>query len=351
MSHYYRPWPVGQLSLLPIDPMDWLPSDHLAPVLLDVVRSLDLGSFDDRSSETRGSAGFDPTMMVALILYCLLRGQVSARSMARYGCDDLGARFLCGGDCVPGWRCIASFRQHYRKHLGGLFAQSVECCVSAKIVDLSTVFADGSKFGAYAHKNKSVNYCQIEPMLERLGKAFDEALCVADDLDAWECDRESSRTNDTVQVIQNRMDRLKAIRTHLENQAEQTKRQWDEKTVSQRAHHKAPSGVPTPTDRRNLVDADSRLMLQSDGGWRQSYNVQVAAEGASQVIVGMSISDRCTDINELAATLEHVEQTIGGAPDVWVADGGYLSSSNLEVLESKGIDAVLSAGRGDRTKR
>jgi transposase len=147
MAHGYRSWSPHQCALLPQNPLDWLPKDHIAPILLDVLEAFDLQTLRCRSWETRGAAGFDPAMMVVLVLYYMLNSQMSARSMERFLMSDLGGRFLCGDCDVPGCRCIAAFRQQHRDHLAGLFAQSVQCCIKANLVDssLSLVMAASSR--------------------------------------------------------------------------------------------------------------------------------------------------------------------------------------------------------------
>ena len=42
----YRAWNPRQTSLLPTNPMDWLPANHLVHLLLDVVEELDLSEME-----------------------------------------------------------------------------------------------------------------------------------------------------------------------------------------------------------------------------------------------------------------------------------------------------------------
>ena len=59
-----------QELLLPPSLRDWLPADHLAWFVLDVVDELDLSAFlADYREDGWGRAAFDPAMMVALLLY------------------------------------------------------------------------------------------------------------------------------------------------------------------------------------------------------------------------------------------------------------------------------------------
>ena len=48
----------------------WLPEDHLAWFVIDAVAELDLGEFyADYRDDGHGRAAYEPSMMVALLLY------------------------------------------------------------------------------------------------------------------------------------------------------------------------------------------------------------------------------------------------------------------------------------------
>jgi transposase len=57
-----------QAFLLPPDMRDWLPADHLAWFVIDVVDQLDLAAFrGSYRSDGHGNAAYDPAVMVALL--------------------------------------------------------------------------------------------------------------------------------------------------------------------------------------------------------------------------------------------------------------------------------------------
>ena len=74
-----------QVLLLPPSLRDWLPQDHLAWSILGAVEEMDLSAFYGAIARTgRGRAAYEPSMMVALLLYAYARGQsVLARDRAR----------------------------------------------------------------------------------------------------------------------------------------------------------------------------------------------------------------------------------------------------------------------------
>ena len=78
MSKFYQPWTQDQQFLLPPSLRDWLPEDHVAWFVLDVVSQLDLSAIEDaiQSKDARGQRPYHPQMMIALLIYGVLHGGV-----------------------------------------------------------------------------------------------------------------------------------------------------------------------------------------------------------------------------------------------------------------------------------
>jgi hypothetical protein len=71
MAKGYLPYTIDQRLLMPPDMREWLPEGHLALFIVDLVSELDLSGIERvyEAKDNRGRAGFDPRMMVALLLY------------------------------------------------------------------------------------------------------------------------------------------------------------------------------------------------------------------------------------------------------------------------------------------
>jgi transposase len=66
MAYNFRACDRDQAFLLPPDLRDWLPSDHLAWFILDVVDQLDLGPFlKAYRADGHGRAAYQPRMLLA----------------------------------------------------------------------------------------------------------------------------------------------------------------------------------------------------------------------------------------------------------------------------------------------
>ena len=69
-----------QVFLMPPSLREWLPEDHLAWFVLEAVEEMDLTEFyGDYRSDGHGRAAYEPSMMVALLLYAYATEQRSSR--------------------------------------------------------------------------------------------------------------------------------------------------------------------------------------------------------------------------------------------------------------------------------
>jgi transposase len=82
-----------QAFLLPPDVRDWLPSDHLAWFVLDVVDQLDLHPFlAAYRADGHGHPAYDPKLLLGVLLYAYAVGVRSSRQIERRCTEDLAFR-------------------------------------------------------------------------------------------------------------------------------------------------------------------------------------------------------------------------------------------------------------------
>ena len=105
----FRAFDPHQVLLLPPALDDWLPEDHLARFVADLVDEvLDLGPVLADYTEKRGYPPYDPRLMVRLLIYGYTTGVRSSRAIERRLADDVAFRFLAA-DQAPDFRSIARF--------------------------------------------------------------------------------------------------------------------------------------------------------------------------------------------------------------------------------------------------
>ncbi len=140
----------NQPFLLPPSLEDWLPQDHLARFVVDVVDRLDLAAFYRRRREDGwGRAAYDPAMMVALLLYAYCVGARSSREIERRCREDIAFRFIAANEC-PDHATVARFRAEHDELLAGLFVQALRICAEAGLVKVGLVALDSKRVKADA---------------------------------------------------------------------------------------------------------------------------------------------------------------------------------------------------------
>jgi transposase len=150
MAKGYRPVLRDQPFLLPVDMREWLPADHLVWFVLDVVEQLDTSAFRRRRVRAAsGRAGFDPQMLLALLLYGYCRGVRSSRQIERLCEVDVAFRVICAAD-VPDHSVIARFRQAHQTAFADVFVQVLRLAAKAGLGRFGTIAIDGTKITANA---------------------------------------------------------------------------------------------------------------------------------------------------------------------------------------------------------
>jgi transposase len=151
-----------QLFLLPPDLRDWLPDDHLAWFVLDVVDQLDLAAFlRAYRADGHGHPAYDPKTLLGVLLYAYATGMRSSRQIERRCHEDLGFRVLAGNQ-TPDHVTIARFRVRHQQALAGFLVESLRLCAAAGMVQVGTVALDGTKLAGNAADKANRTHDKLE---------------------------------------------------------------------------------------------------------------------------------------------------------------------------------------------
>ena len=162
MIKQFRNCDLNQAYLLPPSLQDWLPEGHLARFVADVVETLDLSAMyaGYEARDGRGLAGYDPQMVVRLLIYGYSRGVASSQRIERATHEDVAFRYLAA-DQHPDHGTIADLRKENSANLAQLFVQVLKLCQQAGLVKLGHVALDGTKVKANACKHKAMSYARM----------------------------------------------------------------------------------------------------------------------------------------------------------------------------------------------
>ena len=176
MSKTYLPYEPDQQLLLPAALQEWLPDDHLAYFISDVVDQLDMSKVTARyERERRGGPPYHPRMMVKELLYGYCVGVSSSRRIAQRLHEDIAFRVLAANN-TPDFRTISDFRKDNVDALSGLFVQVLALCQQAGLVKLGHVALDGTKVKANASKHKAMSYQRMKEKAAQLVAEVAELL-------------------------------------------------------------------------------------------------------------------------------------------------------------------------------
>src|SRR3954466_13893282 len=164
-----------QPFLLPPDVREWLPEDHLAWFVIDVVGVIDTAAFYAAYREDgHGRAAYEPTMMITLVLYCWSRGTRSSRAIERACLEDVACRVLAAQQ-RPDPATIARFVERHEQALGELFGEVLGLCADAGLATVGVIAIDGTKVSANASRDRTVDYQQLAKRIVEEASATDAA--------------------------------------------------------------------------------------------------------------------------------------------------------------------------------
>jgi transposase len=133
----------GLLSPASLD--DWLPAEHLARFIAELVdEHLDLVRIRAAYTGRRGAPPCDPRLMVRILLYAYTIGVRSSRLIERKCVEDVAFWWLAAGT-APDYRAITRFRRRHLSALGHLLVQALALCQAASMVRLAPVALDGTR--------------------------------------------------------------------------------------------------------------------------------------------------------------------------------------------------------------
>ena len=150
-----------QVFLMPPSVRDWVLEGHLVWTVLDAVGELDLSVFYAAyRADGHGRPAYEPSMMVALLLYAYARGNRSARGIERACVEDVAYRVVAG-NLVPDHSTIAEFRCRHERALGEVFSGVLGLCARAGLASVGVVAIDATTMAANASSDANREFGQI----------------------------------------------------------------------------------------------------------------------------------------------------------------------------------------------
>lgn len=344
--------------LFPPSVEDWLPENHLARFIVEVIERLDLSELT-RQYAGRGSAAHHPAVLLGLLIYGYATGLPSSRKIERATYDSVAFRYIAA-NTHPDHDTLAAFRRRCGAQFEQLFVQVLMLAREIGMLKLGKIAVDGSKVKANASRHSALSWGYIKKIEAQLQQEVKQLMALAESEDR----KQVPDGMDVPQEIARRQERLAALdeaKRKLEERAQerdtQAQTEYESKMAKRRAKREAgrkpggkdpepPTSGPQDKDQINLTDEESRIM-KVGGGFDQCYNAQAAVDTDSMLIVGGFVTQACNDSQQIEPMLEVLiqrQEQLGEISQV-LADTGYFSAANVAACEDAGIVPMIAMKR------
>lgn len=311
-----------------------LPPEHRARAVWAFVERLDLSALYSKVKAVEGHQGqpaIDPAILLALWLYATVEGVGSARAVARLTQEHVAYRWLCGGVGVN-HHALSDFRVAHGEVLDRLLTQSVAVLMDQGVVELQRVAQDGIRVRASAGASSFRRRSRLEGFLVEAGEQVGRLKKELEDDPAATTRREEAARK---RAAEERQARVEEALLELADLEEKKRAEIEE---GRRAERRDEGKL-----RASTTDRDARRMKMADGGFRPAFNVQLATDTKSQVIVGVDVSNKGTDGGAMPPMLDQIEQRHGRRPREVLVDGGFAMRKDIEAVSRGGKPCVVYA--------
>jgi transposase len=316
MSLNVREYNNKDKLLFPAAIGDYLPKDHLAWIIDEVVEQLDLSCLY-RKVPSVGNPSYHPKMMLKVLFYGYATSTFGSRKIAKGLETDVAFIFLSGMQ-KPDFRTISDFRKNNAEELPKLFAQIVKLCHKLGLVGLGQISIDSTMLKANACRENSYDREKLVLEEQAIQKKIKELLDSAQRIDDEE-DRifgPNLRGDELPEELRSHKKRLEKIK--------EAKKKLEEESLKE----------------INLTDHDATFQRQEHNLLRPGYRAEVAVDEKEQIIIACDVTNHSNDAKQVVPL---IEQTTSNLPEITLkdsvivtADSGYSSSKNLKELEEKG---------------
>ena len=353
---------------------DRLPEDHEVYQFDKLISGLDKSAIT-HNYNSRGGALYDPSNMLAILIYGYFKGIDSSRKLQEQIAANLPFIYLAGGNQIK-YHCICDFRKKHLNDFRSLLYDSIKLALNSGLVKKSALFSlDGSKIEADASGSKTKSKAEWEVQESTILEKVDEFLKKCSETDEAE-DRLEESEQERMRKASAYLDKVLEKRKQRHNSvknSEKNKQVKKTKNVKISNLSDCESGLkvceqindtfennPSVSDKTllNLTDQDCRIM-KSDSTTKECFNAQIITN--HQVIVAADVTNQENDQNQVEPMVEQLKENLALTSDSCeardnhhepstenqsihlAADAGYNQGKNLAYLDKeKNIDAFIS---------
>jgi transposase len=335
-----------QNLLFPPNIGDLIPQNHPVRIVDQIIDQINIGSLLD-TYKGGGTSSYDPRMMLKVVIYGYLTNIYTSRKIEQALQQNVHFMWLSGMS-YPDHNTINRFRS---EKLNGpvreIFNQLVLLLIDQGIVSLKEVFLDGTKIEANANRYSFVWGKSITRSRERIKKQLRELWDYAQKVAACELENnEPDFTEINPEKVEQAIESIdkalknKKIEPKIRNKITYARKNWPGKL---REYDK----LSLKMGERNSLsktDPDATFMRLKEDHMNNSqlkpaYNWQISTQ--NQFILGYTLHQKPGDTTTLPMHLQELEKNLGQMPENLVADAGYGSEENYQLLEDNKVNAYV----------
>ena len=301
-----------QQFLLPPSLEEWLPPDHPARFIRDLVDSLELDAMGFRLPECRtGRPPYATDLLLKVWLYGYFEGIRSTRKLEKACLNQIPLIWLTGMN-YPDHNTLWRFWDSNRKALREVFRQGVMVASKSGVVGLMLHAVDGTKIASQVSSRTGWHKKALEKLLREVDESIDEMMAQVDSAEATQ--EGEYRLPEELQDATRRREQIEQALSELEQMG------------SEHAHP---------------ADPDAQMMKCKEG-IKFAYNAQAVVDEQSGLIVAEEVLSEPNDTNQLEPMIRRVEENGVAAAQQTVADGGYWSPEQLAEAERSEHEVLVS---------
>lgn len=346
--------------LLPPSVDEWLPDDHLARFVAEVVERLDISDIISEYSY-RGEKAYNPAVLLGLLFYGYATGTFSSRKIEEKTYTSIDFRYIAANQ-HPDHDTIANFRKRFLPQLSSLFFQILTIAREMGIAKIGKVSVDGTKIKANASKHNALSWAYAEKIEKQLKSEIEQLMKKAKETDEADEDTGMSIPKELA-IRKERLKKIEEAKEKIKKRADERyeaekekydKKMKDKKEKEEKTGRKSGGTPPKPPilgpsakDQINLTDEESRIMPKSGRGFEQCYNGQASVDIDTMLIVSKHVTDKTNDKKEVEPAIDEfnkLPQNVAEIEDM-LADTGFFSEKNIEICLKNGINPLITPSR------
>lgn len=341
----FKALPANTPELFSENIFDRIASNHPVRLVNEVVDQLDIDPII-KQYKGGGTTSYDPRMLIKVLFYAYLCNIYSCRKIEKALQENICFLWL-SGKSTPDFRTINYFRaKRLKGHIQQLFADVVRLLQQEGYVSLKVQYVDGTKIESASGRYTFVWKGSVEKNKAKLEAKIQSVLS---DIESQIRTDQSDLSPDSAKAIDSAA--LKAKLSELNSSLKESSKAVEKQMRTLQQEHlprlqKYEQQLQTLGDRNSYskTDEDASFMRLKDdhmqnGQLKPAYNTQISTE--DQFITHYSIHQTAGDTTTLPAHLEGFEKAYQQQSEEIVADAGYGSEENYELMEAKGIGAYV----------